>query len=705
MGGVSTAGAGRPIQNLFARGAVGHLGDAELLERFTRGPDAEAAFETLVRRHGPEVLRVCRRALRDPNDADDAFQATFLVLARRAGAVGRPDLLAHWLHAVALRVSRKAEVAIARRRRYERRAVEAKNLGDTFSNDVAATVRDEVDLLPESLKAPVVLCYFEGITYEAAARHLRLTEATIRGRLARARGRLRARLSQHRVSFRAMAFPIAAPRLSVVVPDALVRVTTRAATGVAHRGARSVGVSAFVVELSKGVVTTMIVKKLATVALVIAALGLAACALSEPHALASDTCQAPAKPAAISKQHRVDRDAALENARAPQSPIEVTLDAAIERALREDLDLRSKFTELSRERATRLIAGLRQNPLHYTDDQLVPYGHYSTHSGGQTHYDVNVTYPRDVWRSRRSSIPRDMRPQSIFEARFQDAARLMIAELCEKFVDVQAAQERTRLAAGATDELGLLRDAVLDQVETGARPLADVDRLTTARDLALVRVASANDDLAQAKQALGAMLKLSSADASRLVAVGTLDVPSVPVPPVAALRSLALATRPDLASLRLELHRADTSRTIGFTDIYLLYQPYMFNGNVSLLVPLPIYHRGPNQDTRPEKDIDRTHAELAALERRITAEVTQAQIECDVPSRADRQIKRNVLPDCQRVHDDVRRRYDDGSSRVEELVQSTEDYWRIQRDHADIRIQCRRARHKLNAAVANAITP
>ena len=187
MVGVRSGGGLRQIQDLFARGAVGHLTDAQLLDRFAQGHDADAAFEALVVRHGPAVLRVCRRALRDPNDADDAFQATFLVLARRARAVGCPDSLASWLYGVALRVSRKANIATARRRRHEQLAAGGRIPDREPLHDIVSIVREEIALLPEPLRLPVHLCYLEGETYEVAARHLRVTEATIRGRLARAR--------------------------------------------------------------------------------------------------------------------------------------------------------------------------------------------------------------------------------------------------------------------------------------------------------------------------------------------------------------------------------------------------------------------------------------------------------------------------------------------------------------------------------------
>jgi hypothetical protein len=101
-------------ERLFQQGTVSGLTEGELLERFVRGQD-EAAFEALIARHGPIVLGVCRQLLRDPNDVDDAFQATFLVLVRKAGTLRRSDLLRNWLYGVAYRVATRARVLAARR--------------------------------------------------------------------------------------------------------------------------------------------------------------------------------------------------------------------------------------------------------------------------------------------------------------------------------------------------------------------------------------------------------------------------------------------------------------------------------------------------------------------------------------------------------------------------------------------------------------
>jgi RNA polymerase sigma factor (sigma-70 family) len=170
--------------------------DSQLLEQFASRQD-EAAFAALVKRHGPMVLAVCRRVLRDTNDADDAFQATFLVLVRKAASLMKPELLGNWLYGVAYRVAIKARANAARRSEYERRARAmplVDPLLDVTGRELRTVLDAEMSRLPEKYRAPLVLCYLEGKTNEEAARQLGWPTGSMSGRLARAREMLRKRL-------------------------------------------------------------------------------------------------------------------------------------------------------------------------------------------------------------------------------------------------------------------------------------------------------------------------------------------------------------------------------------------------------------------------------------------------------------------------------------------------------------------------------
>ena len=195
-------------------GVVGALSDGELLERFLTecDPASEAAFTALVQRHGPMVLRVSRQVLGDTEDAEDAFQATFLILASKAASVRRTDSVASWLHGVARRIAVRAKADANRRRTYERRsaAMRAARIDGAEARPEDWTeLHQEIALLPERYRVPVVLCYFEGLTSEAVADRLGCPQGTILSRLSRARERLRRQLTRRGLEVTA-ALPAAA---------------------------------------------------------------------------------------------------------------------------------------------------------------------------------------------------------------------------------------------------------------------------------------------------------------------------------------------------------------------------------------------------------------------------------------------------------------------------------------------------------------
>jgi RNA polymerase sigma factor (sigma-70 family) len=210
--------------------------DGELLRAFaaTRG---EADFATLLARHGPMVLGVCRRLLGNAADADDAFQAVFLVLARRAAGLGEARSLSGWLYGTAVRVAMKARTAEARRRAREQRAVLMRPTDSTDPpdwDDLRAVLDEELDRLGARYRDPVVLCLLEGRSREEAARLLGWPEGTVNGRLARAKELLRARLARRGVVCSAAALgALVSARGATAVPPELARATLAAVAGTA----------------------------------------------------------------------------------------------------------------------------------------------------------------------------------------------------------------------------------------------------------------------------------------------------------------------------------------------------------------------------------------------------------------------------------------------------------------------------------------
>jgi RNA polymerase sigma factor (sigma-70 family) len=235
----------KEIRTLFEFGAAAHCPDRHLLDRFLNGvqPDAEAAFALLVERHGPMVWYVCRQVLGDLHDGQDAFQATFLVLLRRAESIRKRDSLASWLFGVALKVARRARYAAIARRFHERSAGElAPNLIEATDehSECRAALHEEIARLPARYREPIVLYHLEGLSTVAAAERLGCAQGTILSRLARGRERLR-----RRIHLRGLAFspgllmpPCTWPGVALDLPHTLVKLTiNNAVSGNAGRWA------------------------------------------------------------------------------------------------------------------------------------------------------------------------------------------------------------------------------------------------------------------------------------------------------------------------------------------------------------------------------------------------------------------------------------------------------------------------------------
>ena len=264
----------REMRRLLGAGTAAATPDHELIERFVARTDevAEAAFAALVARHGPMVLKVCRAVLRNREDAQDAFQATFLVLACKAARMSDRELLANWLYGVALRTALKARSRASRRQHHERRAAVAWPQSVERNDESSALHRalhEEIRALPEKYRAAVVLCYLKGVSREAAADELQCAVSTVGVRLMRARERLKARLARRRLIVPAglLGFGSAAKPLTAAVPTALAEQTVRAATRLAVSGTETVGVtSASTIGLMKEVRRSMMLNTLKTMA-------------------------------------------------------------------------------------------------------------------------------------------------------------------------------------------------------------------------------------------------------------------------------------------------------------------------------------------------------------------------------------------------------------------------------------------------------
>jgi RNA polymerase sigma factor (sigma-70 family) len=238
--------------------------DQDLWQRFQSQHD-EAAFHTLLRRHGSMVLDVCRAVLGDSPDAEDAFQTTFLVLAQKGGSIRKGASLGNWLHGVAHRTALKARAQSAVRHKHEARAAQQQvsEAHDMSWREVRQILHEELGGIADRYRAALVMCYLEGVTQQRAAARLGLAERTLRERLERGRGLLRRRLVRRGLGSAAVLAVASWPAtVSAAVPAALADSTVKAATSVAAGGAAASVVSAKVAALTQGVLKAMFLTKL-----------------------------------------------------------------------------------------------------------------------------------------------------------------------------------------------------------------------------------------------------------------------------------------------------------------------------------------------------------------------------------------------------------------------------------------------------------
>jgi len=265
--------------------------DADLLERFAAGRD-EAAFATLVRRHAPMVLNVCRIVLRHEHDAEDALQATFLVLARKANSIRHREALAGWLYEVAHRVAARAQTSAARRREQERKAMPMASADSTLDmtlRDLQRVLHEELLRLPDKYRLPLVLCYLQGRSHEEAAVQLGWTKGTFRGRLDRGREQLRRRLTARGIALSGVLCAcVVTPR---AIAESRIESLIRAV---------SIGASTRAGALAEGVIRAMLTSKIkvATALLLAASFILTAVTLTQRVAAGDEPAKSPPAPRA-----------------------------------------------------------------------------------------------------------------------------------------------------------------------------------------------------------------------------------------------------------------------------------------------------------------------------------------------------------------------------------------------------------------------
>ncbi|MBL8798696.1 MAG: sigma-70 family RNA polymerase sigma factor, partial [Planctomycetia bacterium] len=255
--------------------------DQHLLQAYTARRDP-AAFADLVRKHGPLVLGVCRRVLHDTHDAEDAFQATFLVLVRKAGSIRKREAVASWLYGVAYRLASKLKLQAARRRQREREVAPptTARAGDLTWDELRGLLDEELARLPERWRAPLLLCYLAGKTQDEAAQQLGWSFGTFRRRLERGRDVLRERLARRGLALSAALFPaLLTQQAEAALPAALLAATCQAAEAFASGPVAVGAVASSSVQLAEEFMRTLLLTKLKVVSILAAMLALCGAAL------------------------------------------------------------------------------------------------------------------------------------------------------------------------------------------------------------------------------------------------------------------------------------------------------------------------------------------------------------------------------------------------------------------------------------------
>lgn len=399
-----------------------------------------------------------------------------------------------------------------------------------------------------------------------------------------------------------------------------------------------------------------------------------------------------------------------------ETPGGLTLDAAIELLVRNNRDLRAQSLEIPQARADVLTASLRANPILYADSQLVPYGQYTPQRpGGQTQYDVNVTWPLDVSGKRKSRTLVAHRALHVLEAQYQDAVRLQIGNLYMAYVDALAAHETVRYTKTAVTGLDQVGEIARTRLKAKVTTPAEVNRLVIQHEAAHAELAQAQQSVLDANRVLGVMLDMPPGEAENLELGGTLTGPPTDAPDADSLVSLSLQSRPDLNAFRLGVRRADADVRLAmaerYSDLYLLVQPYTFQNNaptgqksahswaIGLTVPLPIFNRNQGNIARAKMNVTQTQIEVGALEQRIVAEVRRAYGQYTLTRDSLARYQRELIPSATQVLDESMRLYKGGEADFATFLNARRDYNEAVRLYLDVSIRHRRAVLNLNTVV------
>lgn len=407
----------------------------------------------------------------------------------------------------------------------------------------------------------------------------------------------------------------------------------------------------------------------------------------------------------------------------PGPPDGLTLDAALQRLISANLDLRSRYLEIPQARADILTASLYANPLLYFDTQLVPYGRYSPQRpGGQTQWDLNISHPIDISGKRRARIRVATAAKSVIEAQFQDSVRIEIANLYEAYLGALLAREAVRFSKAALKGLDEVLKIVQQRKEKQILTQADVDSVLIQRELAEASLVDSEKTYESTKIRLGALLNIPPAEAERLELRGSFKI-EAPEPPLGdELVDAAMKCRPDVQAFRLGVALSKESmglaRANRMADIYVLYQPFTYQDNSYMVphvqnatswalgatIPLPLYNRNQGNIQRSQINVQQSMIELQAQEQRVITEVKQAEKEYLIARSAVERIERS-RPRAENVLQTDFRLFNSGLRDLLFYLAAVREYNAFVREYLTDWLRFRRSMLRINTVAGQRLLP
>jgi cobalt-zinc-cadmium efflux system outer membrane protein len=402
-------------------------------------------------------------------------------------------------------------------------------------------------------------------------------------------------------------------------------------------------------------------------------------------------------------------------------PDGLTLDAAIDRLVHANYELRTKFQEIPKADADVLSAGLRLNPVLFVSADNVPYGNYSQQRPGANSYEGTLIQPIDVNQKRKDRVRLACQAKRVLEAQYQDAVRVQIDNLYAAFLDVLKARETVRAARAGVAGLAEVVQVTRELVQKGFRPQTDVDRALIQQATAEVALQGAQAALGQARRNLATLLAVPAEQADRLEIRGTIRDCSAAPPGVEELIRTALGARPDLMAYRLGVPRAEAAvqlaRAERFEDLFLFYNPWTYTNNspmgrqdatswgVGVLVPLPVFNRNQGNISRARINVAQTQIELEGLERQVANEVQRAAAEVAASRAALGRYEQDILPAARRLRDEEFRLFFKGQEGVTTYLAAQREYNDVVRQYLEALVRHRRNLLRLNTAVGERVVP